>query len=227
MRFIVSHFGSAAVRIVNDEVAPPLGFPSKGIIDSIVQRYAFVGRPPDAPELQGHQAINFQSGGFTFEEKRVAVIGISLVAHGDIVFAPTTNIAERVLDDLIGHLESEFGFRYSSAKQTRIYQSNVTVEFNMDLAEKISGLKNFQTFIGKRIARPDRSFQLKRLSLGSGDVPNPLVNTQPTLEILEQSDFMIERRAGAPYESNRYFSSAPMRTEDHLKLLEQIEDEHF
>jgi hypothetical protein len=227
MKLIVSHYGVAAVRIVNDEVAPPRGFLSKEIIDFIAQRYAFVGRPPDAPELQGMQIISFQSGAFTLDQGRVALIGISMVGHGDIVFAANTDIADKILDDLITQLDSVFGFRYSATAQHRLYQSNVTVEFEVDLAEKIAGLKKLEIFINSEIPRLDLPFRIKRLGFGGGDVPNPQLQVQPSLEALERADFLVERRSGAPYESNRYFSSAPMRTAEHVKLLERLEREKF
>ena len=35
--------------------------------------------------------------------------------------------------------------------------------------------------------------------------------------------FAIERRVGSKYEENKYFSQAPLRTQDHRAILEQIE----
>ncbi len=41
---------------------------------------------------------------------------------------------------------------------------------------------------------------------------------------LEQNDFIIERRVQEPFESNRFYCSAPMkRLRDHVKVLQQIE----
>jgi hypothetical protein len=40
---------------------------------------------------------------------------------------------------------------------------------------------------------------------------------------MQQADFLIERRVGSPYEANRYFCSAPMHTNDHTRVLEEIE----
>jgi hypothetical protein len=155
------------------------------------------------------------------------LIGISMVGHGDIVFAANTEIADKILDDLITQLDSVFGFRYSATAQHRLYQSNVTVEFEVDLAEKIAGLKKLEIFINSEIPRLDLPFRIKRLGFGGGDVPNPQLQVLPSLEALERADFLVEGRSGAPYESNRYFSSAPMRTAEHVKLLERLEREKF
>ena len=68
-------------------------------------------------------------------------------------------------------------------------------------------------------------FEIKRLAFGGGDVPNPQMQLQPTIEAIERSDFLMERRAGAPYEVNRYFCAAPIKTAEHIKVLELIERE--
>jgi hypothetical protein len=39
------------------------------------------------------------------------------------------------------------------------------------------------------------------------------------------TQFFIERRLKSPYSENRYYSGAPMQTEEHLRLLETIERE--
>ncbi|MGB9114379.1 hypothetical protein, partial [Bradyrhizobium sp.] len=115
---------------------------------------------------------------------------------------------------------------YSNSTQERIYQSNITVDFEGGLQDKLEGIKKLQSIISREIVRPSLPFEFKRLAFGGGDIPNPqLLQLQPTIEALERSDFLLERRAGAPYEANRYFSSAPMKTADHIKLLESIERE--
>ncbi len=40
-----------------------------------------------------------------------------------------------------------------------------------------------------------------------------------TIEAIENADFIIERRASADYSENIYFSSAPVSTSEHLKIL--------
>jgi hypothetical protein len=63
------------------------------------------------------------------------------------------------------------------------------------------------------------------LAFGSGDVINPQMQLQPNIDQIERSDFLLERRAGASYQQNRYYSGAPMKTADHIRLLEIIERE--
>jgi hypothetical protein len=67
-------------------------------------------------------------------------------------------------------------------------------------------------------------FKIKRLAFGHGDIA--VTTAVPfTMDLLEASDFVIERRAAEPYSENRYFCSAPMRKPDHIAFLDLIEKE--
>jgi hypothetical protein len=62
------------------------------------------------------------------------------------------------------------------------------------------------------------------------DVPPHLLGAGVWNQILKKlkqrphaPEFVFERRAGEAYSSNVYFSSAPLQTKDHLKLLDSLE----
>jgi hypothetical protein len=226
MKIVTSNFGTASVRVSNDEVNPPNGFPYQEIVGFIGERYSFSTRPPDVGQLTQPviQPMIFQGGSVTLDEKKVAVLAITLVPDGDIVFAPTTELADQILTGLISDLEHLFGFRYSTAKQVRVYQSNLTVEFESAIEDRLQGLKKLHAILNREIRR-EMPFDLKRLAFGSGDVLNSQMQLQPNIDQIERSDFLLERRAGASYELNRYYSAAPMKTVDHMRLLEMIERE--
>ena len=73
-----------------------------------------------------------------------------------------------------------------------------------------------RTALGKK----ETEIALKRLAFGP---QTKGVHLQVSLENIDELDFTIERRSGRSFEDNRYFSSAPLRTSDHLVCLEQIE----
>jgi hypothetical protein len=63
-------------------------------------------------------------------------------------------------------------------------------------------------------------FKIKRLAFGSGDPAPP---QSLDVDVAKTADFVLERRSGEPYSLNRYFTSAPMTTSAHIRLLEAIE----
>jgi len=196
----------------------------RDVVEAISNRYSFAVRPAPPDQLQAQTSLIFQGGSFELAGQKFAVIGIAMVPNGDIVFAPTTELAEQVLDDLIATLEQMFGFRYSTANKTKLFQSNVTVEFATPLQAKFEEIERLQKIINGAIDRPNLPFEIKRLAFGAGDVMIPQ-QLAPSIELIEQSDFLIERRTGAPYEANRYYCAAPMKTAEHVALLEKIEQE--
>ena len=50
-----------------------------------------------------------------------------------------------------------------------------------------------------------------------------LHNDVPDGGMYKTSKFIFERREGEPFSRNLYFSTAPLRTKDHLELLALLE----
>jgi hypothetical protein len=94
------------------------------------------------------------------------------------------------------------------------------VQFDAPLEEQFDKLLKMEAIITKEIPRSFGPFKLKRIALGYGDVPQVL-----SLETIEKTDFLIERRASEPYSQNHYFCSAPTTTKEHIRILETLERE--
>jgi hypothetical protein len=142
-----------------------------------------------------------------------------MTVDGDIAIATRTEQANLFLDDLMRVLDENLGYRLRSGKVTKSFLSNVVVEFDKSLEEYFEAISKMVAVIND--ARPGRSpFNIKRLGFGEMDI-SPL-QTDPLVTV-ERADFVIERRVGHPFEENRYFCTAPMTTEDHVRVLERIE----
>ena len=80
----------------------------------------------------------------------------------------------------------------------------------------------FLSRVGARLARtrlashgePLPPFEV--ISIGMGVDP---------LKVQIPTHFTIERRTNIPYEENVFFSQAPLKTQEHITLLEELEDE--
>ena len=75
-------------------------------------------------------------------------------------------------------------------------------------------LKGFAENFGSKVFWPNPSlaFDVTGISFGA----DPISKAQ-------HPPFKLERDIQAPFEHNRYFSSAPLPTDEHLTLLEQLE----
>jgi len=197
----------------------------RDIIEFIAQSYQFAVKPQIPPNIPPFMIpiFVFQSGQFVIGDEKLPIIQLAVIQNGDIVTASTTEVADRILDDFMSRMDSNFGYRFGEAvEKTRSYMSSFVVEFDKPLEEKISALKRFEEILNGASIRSE-PFKIKRLAFGSGDIQQ--LQSISSIDEMKKSDFFIERRVGEPYARNRYFCSAPMKTADHVKLLELIERE--
>ncbi len=225
MKFILSTAGTAAIRVSGDNVVPTHGVLARDIIEFIAQEYQFSVKPtfPSGVPPFAITTHTYQSGVFMDNNGgRFPIIQLSVVLNGDIVTAGTTNIAENIIEDLTSKLDTSMGYRFASASKRKIFHSMIVAQFDPAVEDKLKSLGKIEKIINDNVPRPAMPFKIKRLAFGYGDVAQFFMPT--SLEAIESADFLIERRTSEPYAENRYFSSAPVETSEHIRILEQIEE---
>ena len=218
MKLIGILHGIAAYREAQEEYSPPNGVDPRDQIELVKTAYQFQVFPTLMPGSPPPHPLNFISGKYSSGENIFNINQIMMVLEGDIVMAPDTDKADLVLENLISILDENLGYRLKTANKTKSYVSNVVVEFDKGLEEHLHVIARMEEEINA--SRPGKpSFKIKRIGFG-GENSAPL--TDPLLAV-EATEFLIERRASRPFSDNRYFSSAPLRTADHIQALERIE----
>jgi hypothetical protein len=221
MKLIASIQGVAAVRVSIEEVMPPSNPPIFNVVSGVRSFFDFAVAP-SRESLSSGLPIMFQGGKILDGEKEIGIHQLIMLPDGDLVASSTTDFAERGLDALVAYLNKGFGYRMEGKSAKRYYVSTVVVEFEKPFSEIIPTIGAVQGLLSHADGKDD-PFQILRLSFsrGTGGMPNP--QSANPLDGLEKADFLIERRAGAPFSANRFFCSAPMRTSDHIRVLEEIE----
>lgn len=223
MRLVSSALGSVALHVSGDDVLPENGLVVADLIAILRNTYGFSSYPAIPPGMAGllfaGQPLVFQEGTFADGDAKYPFTQLSVLPNGDVVTAQNTDLAERILDDYMHTLDEKLGYKFAPSRKFLTYVSNLVVEFDPALENRLSVLGRLSKFLEDRIGKPD-GFKLKRLAFGSGNVTAvPVIS----LEMFDSSDFLIERRTGSAYSENRYFCSAPLRTADHIKVLEDLE----
>jgi hypothetical protein len=219
MKLIGPLQGIAAYRKPPEEYQPETGILPHDMIELIRFAYGFHIFPQLQPNTPPPASTEFQGGRFSANGSSFVINRLIMTLDGDIAIATRTEQADLFIDDLIRLLDENLGFRLRIGNLTKSFVSNVVVEFDNGLEEYLEPLSKMIAVIND--ARPGRSpFNIKRLAFGEADTSPP--PTDPLI-IIERADFVIERRAGRPLEENRYFCTAPMATEDHIRILERIE----
>jgi hypothetical protein len=177
--------------------------------------------PISVPAAGFPVATSFRNGTFSKAEHQIAVNQLDLSIDSDpgniVVHATTTAAAEEVLDDITEVLGTAFSLRNLRQVATKVYLSNVVVIFERSIEQRIKELGLIQSIVNSALAsKVGVSFGFERLSFGAD------LTTVPISRAHSVHGFVLERRANHPFSENRYFSSAPLKTDEHFAVLEKI-----
>lgn len=117
-------------------------------------------------------------------------------------------------------LEERFQFRDAITRAKKNYGSGIIVEFEHGLEDYIAALANIEKIVTPVLNASlgvNQSVKIERLTFAYDQTDVPAAKAQSI------GNFVIERRAKAPFSQNRYFCSAPIKTSDHVRVLEEIE----
>lgn len=232
--------GRVILNINLDDAAPSDGFSPQEIFAFVISRYEFTGSIGASDEEGGSRvsasgigtvgsthasgqpvAVAEGTARFFDREVRIQQMIIAPDLSGIALEVQTTEDGDAVLDDIIALLEEHFGFRDISAASRRIYGSSVTLEFDKDIDDYMSVFKRIQDLLALVYTanfQTRAEIRVQRIAFACD--PSEL----PSAKAGYMGPFVIERRAGHPYSENRYFSSAPIRTSEHLDVLGKIEE---
>lgn len=231
MKLIANLQGHSVIRALPEDVVPRNGVPWPELIEAVSKRYRFANQPP-IPNIVPGQPITwvaFQNGEIDGSDGKVAIQQIAITTGGAIVTCNTTDQSDLVLADLAQFLDHSFEFRIAAATKKRDYVNDVVVEFDHGIEQYLAFIGKIEGMISSAILKNESSmpkFALKRIAFGREgfDPAERAMALVSPLDIIETTDFVIERRIKVPYSENRYYSRAPLRSSEHFSVLEQIEE---
>ena len=149
---------------------------------------------------------------------RIVIKEFGLYNDGIVVFAYSTDDAERFIEDILNWGKKEFGLRNLVSTPRKLYTSTVVVDFEKEIDAIIQPMKRFQQLYAgylEEYCNVGDDVRFTRLAFGVDPLKVPKDSTTP--------DLLIERRASHPYDDNRLISKAPLPTPAHLEFLEKLE----
>jgi len=204
-----------------EEVVPLAGANDREIVESIKAKYDFLTGPDlSKSEEIAKSGYKFENGQFSFNSENFRIANLGIYRDGIVINAQKTDGSEAFLDDLIAFVREEFSFRDFITEPRRYFQSEIVVEFEHSLNDFIRSFEKIVSVISqplKRIYAIDIPLGLARIDF---DVDKTRLATTAPAAIQR---FIIERRIGVAFEKERFYSAAPMRTPDHVSVLEEIE----
>lgn len=217
MKIITFESARATWLFPLEEFTPVDGADAKNVLGKIAAKYGFSHTPTVTTKEDFAKAgLQFGMGKFEIEGRSVTISDFFIYTDGLAAVSNRTEWAERFLLDIVKWTRADFGFREPPFKN--LYSSNVVIEFEHPLSRLLSEYEILSELITSRtktimpILKPMQfsrlDFEVDKLTL-EGQIASP--------------KFVIERRAGAGFERERYYSAAPMSTTDHLEVLGKIE----
>lgn len=212
MELIAKDAGLAGIRFVGDEVMPMAGINIPSLIAAVAGRYGFTKRP--TVEDASTTGAVFERGQWQ-SSVPINITQLGLYQQTMHVTTKDTDDSEVVLFDVITFLQSEFGFRQPTTKLIRAFQSDLIVDFSNDPSGSMKKFSPLLKFIESAIEAQNGEHKVvavEHLSFGSTTlVPGP------------RAHFGIERRLEVPWEKNRFFCKAYMRTKAHITALSLLD----
>jgi hypothetical protein len=185
-------------------------------VKALVDRYGFLKYPQKLEEFDETKGITFASGRFNKQViEQIQIFTYGLVLDTRI----STEESKRLLEEALVWASDVLGINYDPKKTYR-WQYVSSLTFTSDVFPKSmprpvrSLAESVSQALGSSI-NENRTYEVVNLSLDY----DQLTRKHPL------GAFTIQRRENTPFGENKYFSSAPLPTEMHLKLLQNFEQE--
>jgi len=187
------------------------------IIDWLKETYDFDKAPESATDLTENKGLLFKEGAFQAREEMFVSVELTVFNDGLVAnSSSSTDDTEKFLENVVTSAVTEFSLTFDpSMIRRKLYLS----ELNVRLEQPLGNLNPRLTEFAKKLSSlctgvASEPFEVGGLSLWS-DVTNAVYKVPP---------FTIERRLNAPFNENRFYSKAPLRTDEHVEMLKELEE---
>lgn len=186
------------------------------LVPLVAERFKFQSFPSKIEDFDASKGITFKAGyfnGFAVDELAVYNDGIK------IDLTSNTRDAKEMVIDTLKWLAEKASISYVEGMVKRWgLLSQVVFHSEMDLDGISRAVGNLGCRTSAKVSeRVGTSLEFRAAGLH--------LNFDRTMGELPIAPFLIERRAKTPFSEKKYFSQAPLDTEDHILLLEEFERE--
>jgi hypothetical protein len=205
-----------SIWLFNVSLWNPKGVSLQPMIDKLKEKYEFAQAPKNVLDTDESKALTFKAGRFINSKKVPVIVSFSIYNDGLVADTlSTTNDSTEFLVEATSWIQEEFKLVLPSNLK-KGYVTQIHFETNIHLTKLNPRLTDLLKFVEERYKPFDgkqRKFDVAGLSFWTEDVNQPQA---PTI-------FKLERKMGAPFSSNYYFSQAPLETQPLIDLLNEFE----
>lgn len=207
-----------SVRFVEGKSDPDTPASLFDMAKGLEARYKFLEIPKTVGEYEFEKGVTFAGG--EFDGKR-AITKFQIFSNGLLSESNEgTEVCDKFFDDVISWVNKEFGYDFSEQENLgRVYQNEIAFESIIPLDNLFKPI----AFITQKVPELLLEYgQQNHVYEFTGLFCN-VDSTKAAQPIPTQ--FALERRVGYSHDENLYYSRAPLRTRDHIEVLEILERE--
>ena len=180
----------------------------------LVERYHFGGAPHSFEDLGGNK-VEFKHGLF----EGIAIETLDLYNDGIIVASRSdSDFIDQFINDLGWWLEKNFGLSVIETHTiSKMYDSTLLVETDRNIFQPLDAYASILRAIENALQDSsglEISYHTFGVSLSADQTQNSALKPAP---------FRFERKEGIEFSRHHFYTNAPLKTKQHLKVLEQME----
>lgn len=197
----------------------PTGRSLTNVFLGLAERYSFKKFPNHTLDAAGEdKAITFEEGEFANRAGAKVIVKLRVYSDGCVADCwSSTKDAEDFLKDVMAWLRTEHGLALPADRVIRsLYFSELTVTTNKNLVTLSLKLRDFAEELSakvKEFSGYDMGFNVGSIGFWPNDPKNRLA----------PGTFRFENKAGTLPKEKRYYSQAPLPTEEHLAVIDKFE----
>ena len=184
------------------------------IVAQVAERYRF-GSSPHSIDEQGGNRAEFRHGlfeGNAIEALEIYNDGIIVKSRSD------TDFIDEFIVDFVAWLEGDHGYSMIETHTvSRMYDSTLLIETDRDVFQPFEAYAEILKMIEKALQDSsglEIAYQNFGLTLSADQTRNSALKPAP---------FRFERKEGIEFSRHQFYSTAPLKTKQHLGILERLE----
>lgn len=214
---ILNVLGAKAIWLFDIDDLNPRG---KDIVSDlfawIKENYFFEKAPTSVDQLDPeHKSLKFERGRFQVKEEIYIAVDLEIYKDGFVANSrSSTKDTEKFVEDLLTTAAKEFSLPYNpDLVRNKMYTSELTIRLEPSLFNLNPKFTDVANTISALCGLPLPPFEVSRLGF----------STDMAISHLKPAPFLLERKIGAPFAEKRYYSQAPLHTDQHEEVLVEIE----
>jgi hypothetical protein len=209
--------GTSNRQLPIEEMSPRSGFPIVSVSRVLQEKYRFQATGQSARAQQvGTNFPAFQTGEFTFDKTPVPIAMLEFTSSDISVTCARTDISDMVIDDVLETLNTKLGFENRPSTRTK-YSSVIIVETKVDIAKSFGKWNEIIDAIKEIGVSRQLDFEFVPLGIKIIGKSGENFFDDPN------HSFTFETRLTS-LNVNWQFTAAPFKSDEHLSLVERIEN---